>query len=90
MTGVDNIELPQFSIIDYKTLSKKVVFATGIAHLLTIVSTTLLKNKWTAIVQMDVLIKQPYLSKCTVRKCPVCGMEYGAKAKILLVLLLCN
>lgn len=29
MTGVDNIELPQFSIIDYKTLSKKVVFATG-------------------------------------------------------------
>lgn len=29
MTGVDNIELPQFSIIDYKTLSKKAVFATG-------------------------------------------------------------
>ncbi|KAK3573046.1 hypothetical protein QTP86_012220 [Hemibagrus guttatus] len=29
VTGVDNIELPQFSIIDYKTLSKKVVFATG-------------------------------------------------------------
>lgn len=32
VTGVDNIELPQFSIIDYKTLSKKVVFATGITH----------------------------------------------------------
>lgn len=32
MTGVDNIELPQFSIIDYKTLSKKVVFATGTVH----------------------------------------------------------
>lgn len=32
VTGVDNIELPQFSIIDYKTLSKKVVFATGIAQ----------------------------------------------------------
>ncbi|KAI2657706.1 Gamma-aminobutyric acid receptor subunit beta-1 [Labeo rohita] len=29
VTGVDNIELPQFSIIDYKTLSKKAVFATG-------------------------------------------------------------
>lgn len=35
VTGVDNIELPQFSIIDYKTLSKKVVFATGTSHLLT-------------------------------------------------------
>lgn len=29
MTGVDNIELPQFSIIDYQTLSTKAVFATG-------------------------------------------------------------
>ncbi|KPP66645.1 hypothetical protein Z043_114832, partial [Scleropages formosus] len=29
VTGVDNIELPQFSIINYKTLSKKVVFTTG-------------------------------------------------------------
>ncbi|KAG7461630.1 hypothetical protein MATL_G00193200 [Megalops atlanticus] len=29
VTGVDNIELPQFSIIDYKTLSKKAVFTTG-------------------------------------------------------------
>ncbi|XP_017319690.1 gamma-aminobutyric acid receptor subunit beta-1 isoform X2 [Ictalurus punctatus] len=35
VTGVDNIELPQFSIIDYKTLSKKVVFATGITTVLT-------------------------------------------------------
>lgn len=32
VTGVDNIELPQFSIIDYKTLSKKAVFATGTAR----------------------------------------------------------
>lgn len=30
VTGVENIELPQFSIIDYQTLSKKAVFATGI------------------------------------------------------------
>ncbi|XP_005996917.1 gamma-aminobutyric acid receptor subunit beta-2a isoform X2 [Latimeria chalumnae] len=29
VTGVDRIELPQFSIVDYKLLSKKVVFATG-------------------------------------------------------------
>ncbi|XP_066576712.1 gamma-aminobutyric acid receptor subunit beta-1 [Amia ocellicauda] len=29
VTGVSNIELPQFSIMDYKTLSKKVVFTTG-------------------------------------------------------------
>lgn len=29
VTGVENIELPQFSIIDYQTLSKKAVFATG-------------------------------------------------------------
>ncbi|KAJ8336285.1 hypothetical protein SKAU_G00396280 [Synaphobranchus kaupii] len=29
VTGVDNIELPQFSIINYRTLSKNVVFATG-------------------------------------------------------------
>ncbi|XP_023677993.1 gamma-aminobutyric acid receptor subunit beta-1-like [Paramormyrops kingsleyae] len=29
VTGVDNIELPQFSIINYETLSKKVVFTTG-------------------------------------------------------------
>ena len=27
--GVSNIELPQFSIIDYQTISKKAVFATG-------------------------------------------------------------
>ncbi|TRY65547.1 hypothetical protein DNTS_020846 [Danionella cerebrum] len=29
VTGVENIKLPQFSIIDYKTITKKVVFATG-------------------------------------------------------------
>ncbi|KAJ0008996.1 hypothetical protein NQD34_016411 [Periophthalmus magnuspinnatus] len=29
VTGVENIELPQFSIIDYQTLSTKAVFATG-------------------------------------------------------------
>ncbi|XP_035275516.1 gamma-aminobutyric acid receptor subunit beta-1 isoform X2 [Anguilla anguilla] len=29
VTGVDNIELPQFSIMNYRTLSKNVVFATG-------------------------------------------------------------
>uniref|UniRef100_A0A8C4RM20 Gamma-aminobutyric acid type A receptor subunit beta1 n=2 Tax=Erpetoichthys calabaricus TaxID=27687 RepID=A0A8C4RM20_ERPCA len=29
VTGVFDIELPQFSIVDYKMLSKKVVFATG-------------------------------------------------------------
>ena len=37
VTGVENIELPQFDIIDYQTLSKKAVFATGnfrrISHL---------------------------------------------------------
>ncbi|XP_044022312.1 gamma-aminobutyric acid receptor subunit beta-1 isoform X2 [Siniperca chuatsi] len=35
VTGVENIELPQFSIIDYQTLSKKAVFATGITTVLT-------------------------------------------------------
>ncbi|XP_023694468.1 gamma-aminobutyric acid receptor subunit beta-1 isoform X2 [Paramormyrops kingsleyae] len=35
VTGVDSIELPQFSIINYRTLSKKVVFATGITTVLT-------------------------------------------------------
>lgn len=29
VSGVNNIELPQFSIIDYKMISKRVVFATG-------------------------------------------------------------
>ncbi|XP_069046752.1 gamma-aminobutyric acid receptor subunit beta-1 isoform X1 [Lepisosteus oculatus] len=29
VTGVNNIELPQFSIMDYRTVSKKVVFTTG-------------------------------------------------------------
>ncbi|KAJ8262388.1 hypothetical protein GJAV_G00165880 [Gymnothorax javanicus] len=29
VTGVDNIELPQFSIVNYRTRAKKVVFATG-------------------------------------------------------------
>lgn len=29
VTGVENIELPQFDIIDYNILSKKAVFATG-------------------------------------------------------------
>ncbi|XP_075964669.1 gamma-aminobutyric acid receptor subunit beta-1 isoform X3 [Anarhichas minor] len=29
VTGVENIELPQFSIMDYQTQSKKAVFATG-------------------------------------------------------------
>ncbi|KAG5845309.1 gamma-aminobutyric acid receptor subunit beta-1-like [Anguilla rostrata] len=29
VTGVDNIELPQFSIINYRTLSTKAVFTTG-------------------------------------------------------------
>ena len=29
VTGVENIELPQFDIVDYQTLSKKAVFATG-------------------------------------------------------------
>ncbi|XP_073464589.1 gamma-aminobutyric acid receptor subunit beta-1 [Lithobates pipiens] len=29
ITGVEKIELPQFSIIDYKMVSKKVVFSTG-------------------------------------------------------------
>ncbi len=29
MTGVERIELPQFSIVDYKLISKNVVFSTG-------------------------------------------------------------
>ncbi|KAM4710258.1 gamma-aminobutyric acid receptor subunit beta-1 [Discoglossus pictus] len=29
ITGVEKIELPQFSIVDYKMISKKVVFSTG-------------------------------------------------------------
>lgn len=29
MTGVDKIELPQFSIVDHKLISKNVVFSTG-------------------------------------------------------------
>lgn len=29
MSGVDRIELPQFSIVDYKLISKNVVFSTG-------------------------------------------------------------
>ncbi|KAG8579086.1 hypothetical protein GDO81_010712 [Engystomops pustulosus] len=35
VTGVDRIELPQFSIVDYKLLSKNVVFSTGITTVLT-------------------------------------------------------
>lgn len=35
VTGVENIELPQFSIIDYQTLSTKAVFATGKGHSIT-------------------------------------------------------
>ncbi|OXB83812.1 UNVERIFIED_CONTAM: hypothetical protein H355_003024, partial [Colinus virginianus] len=35
VTGVSNIELPQFSITDYKMLSKKVKFTTGITMVLT-------------------------------------------------------
>lgn len=30
VSGVDRIELPQFSIVDYKLISTKVVFSTGI------------------------------------------------------------
>lgn len=29
VTGVDKIELPQFSIVDHKLISKNVVFSTG-------------------------------------------------------------
>lgn len=29
VTGVERIELPQFSIVDYKLIAKKVVFSTG-------------------------------------------------------------
>lgn len=29
VSGVDRIELPQFSIVDYKLISKNVVFSTG-------------------------------------------------------------
>lgn len=29
VSGVDKIELPQFSIVDYKLISKNVVFSTG-------------------------------------------------------------
>lgn len=29
VTGVERIELPQFSIVDYKLISKNVVFSTG-------------------------------------------------------------
>lgn len=32
MTGVDKIELPQFSIVDHKLISKNVVFSTGKVH----------------------------------------------------------
>lgn len=31
VSGVDKIELPQFSIVDYKLLSRNVVFSTGTA-----------------------------------------------------------
>lgn len=31
VSGVDKIELPQFSIVDYKLISKNVVFSTGTA-----------------------------------------------------------
>lgn len=30
VTGVTKIELPQFSIVDYKLITKKVVFSTGL------------------------------------------------------------
>lgn len=30
VTGVTKIELPQFSIVDYKLITKKVVFSTGV------------------------------------------------------------
>lgn len=32
VTGVDKIELPQFSIVDHKLISKNVVFSTGEKH----------------------------------------------------------
>ncbi|KAG5284309.1 hypothetical protein AALO_G00025280 [Alosa alosa] len=32
VTGVERIELPQFSIVDYKLISKNVVFSTGYHH----------------------------------------------------------
>lgn len=32
VSGVDRIELPQFSIVDYKLISKNVVFSTGTEH----------------------------------------------------------
>lgn len=32
VSGVDRIELPQFSIVDYKLISKNVVFSTGTAQ----------------------------------------------------------
>ncbi|XP_013864314.1 gamma-aminobutyric acid receptor subunit beta-2a isoform X3 [Austrofundulus limnaeus] len=35
VSGVDRIELPQFSIVDYKLISKNVVFSTGITTVLT-------------------------------------------------------
>ncbi|XP_061894772.1 gamma-aminobutyric acid receptor subunit beta-3 isoform X3 [Entelurus aequoreus] len=35
VTGVTRIELPQFSIVDYKLVSKNVVFSTGITTVLT-------------------------------------------------------
>ncbi|XP_032190113.1 gamma-aminobutyric acid receptor subunit beta-1 isoform X2 [Mustela erminea] len=35
VTGVNKIELPQFSIVDYKMVSKKVEFTTGITTVLT-------------------------------------------------------
>lgn len=33
VSGVDRIELPQFSIVDYKLISKNVVFSTGIHNI---------------------------------------------------------
>lgn len=32
VTGVTRIELPQFSIVDYKLVSRNVVFSTGNSH----------------------------------------------------------
>ncbi|ETE66711.1 Gamma-aminobutyric acid receptor subunit beta-3, partial [Ophiophagus hannah] len=34
VTGVERIELPQFSIVEYKLVSKNVVFATGMYFLI--------------------------------------------------------
>lgn len=51
VSGVSKIELPQFSIIDYKMISKKVVFATGKHYSIWIdtwVETTLENNGGTA------------------------------------------